>query len=106
MAGLLLSMAGAGERVAGYAAQMHWGGDRMDWGWGGWLLMSLGMLAFWVVVAVLIVWLVRASSSSQRQPPSASTSPSQSPLDIARERYARGEITDEEFQRIKRGLAG
>ena len=27
------------------------------------------------------------------------------PLDIARERYARGEITEEEFKRIKKGLS-
>ena len=38
-------------------------------------------------------------------PASASPSVPTTPLAIAAERYARGEISDEEFARIKRGLS-
>ena len=38
---------------------MMWYGN--DPGWGGWLLMSLGMIAFWALIAVAVIALVRAS---------------------------------------------
>lgn len=77
-----------------------WNGDHMDGdgAWGGWLVMSLVMLLFWGTLAVLGVWALRSSHSH------SSPAAGPNPLDIARERYARGEITDEDFERIKRGL--
>ena len=60
---------------------------------GGWILV-------WVIIIGLIVWgviaLSRRSSSGYRK---------QDPLDIARERYAKGEITKEQFEQIKRDLS-
>lgn len=36
---------------------MHnWDGD---WGVGNWLLMGFGMLLFWAIVVLAIVWLIR-----------------------------------------------
>jgi putative membrane protein len=77
-----------------------WNGDHMDGdrAFGGWFVMALVMLLFWGTVAVFGVWALRSSHSHS----APATGPS--PIDIARERYARGEITDEEFERIKRGL--
>jgi len=63
-------------------------------GWGA----MFGMWIFWLVIIVLavvaMVWLVRIASSGGGGPRSA-----QSPEEILKERYARGEIDDEEYHR-------
>lgn len=80
-------------------------GDGMGWWmlWGG-----LMMLLFWGAIIALIVWAIQTVTrrdSSQTYP--SHTGPSgQTPLGIAKERYARGEISREEFQRIKGDLEG
>ncbi|MEO9256271.1 MAG: SHOCT domain-containing protein [Tepidiformaceae bacterium] len=80
--------------------QMGWDGNHMDgWGWGGWLAMSMLMVLFWGGVVAAGILLVRWTSTHSHAPSSPSA------LDIARERFARGEISDEEFQRIKAGLS-
>ena len=69
--------------------------DHMD-GWGGgWMwLWGIAMMALFVV---LIVWLVRATTGI-----GATSSPPKDPADRAREilaeRYARGELTTEEYR--------
>ncbi len=63
---------------------------------GGW------MIIVWVIVIGLVVWGVIALT---RHGSSTSGSGHKSPMDIARERYARGEITKEEFDRIKQDLS-
>ena len=69
--------------------------DHMD-GWGGgWMwLWGIAMMALFVV---LIVWLVRATTGN-----GATSSPPKDPADRAREilaeRYARGELTTEEYR--------
>jgi putative membrane protein len=68
-----------------------------DWGWAGWVWMSLMMAVFWVAVGAVVIWLVRSGRPTKPEGPTA--------LDIARNRYAHGEIGDEEFERIKRGLS-
>ncbi len=65
---------------------------------GGW------MIIIWVVIIALIVWgvvtLVRHSSST------LDTSHKRDPMEIARERYAKGEINKEQFEEIKKNLSG
>jgi putative membrane protein len=94
------SMDGLANRVSAVFLQM-WNGEHMggDWGWAGWFTMSLVMVLFWGTIAAFAIYAMR--SMSDRTHPSSGPSA----LDIARQRYARGEITDEEFERIKRGLA-
>jgi putative membrane protein len=67
-----------------------------DWTGGGWLAMSSMMLLFWAVVIALVVWAVR--SFSERQHPDSDHTNAAGPDDILAERYARGEIDDDEFQ--------
>lgn len=78
------------------AGSPGWVGHMGNWGWGmaitGWVFM----LAVIGLVAWGIVSLGRAG---------ASRSPDQThPLDIAETRYARGEITREEYLQIKADL--
>ena len=71
-------------------------------GWGsgwGWIFGPLIMLAFWGGFVAVAVWIVRAVWRSGE--PRAT---SQSSLDIAKARYARGEITHEQFEQIKKDL--
>ena len=63
--------------------------------------MGIGMWIFWIVLIVVVVLLVRAFGSGGSAAPLA---PRESPLDILKARYARGEIDDEEFQRRRREL--
>jgi putative membrane protein len=69
---------------------MMWGAD---WGWG-----ALMMISFWVLLAVLVWALVRIASRHERH-----ESP-RGPLDLLAERYARGEIDEEEYERRRRTL--
>jgi putative membrane protein len=75
-------------------------------GWGyygmGWIGMII-MIAFWVAVIVgivfLIRWIIHSTGSSIRK-----GDPEDSPLEILRRRYARGEIQKEEFEIKKKDL--
>ena len=66
-----------------------------DWGAGDWLAMSAMMLVFWVSVIALVVWAARSFGSNHE----SSASRGAGPDDVLAERYARGEIDDEEFNR-------
>ena len=71
----------------------------MWWMWGaGGLVMMLMMVIFWGVVIVGIVLGIRWLVSQQRAPAHGSA------LAILRERYARGEITRDEFEARRRDL--
>jgi putative membrane protein len=60
------------------------------WGWGWWFW------AFWVLVIFLLLWMIPWRGSRHRvRPPEEQ---------ILRERYARGEITKEEFEQKTRDL--
>lgn len=74
---------------------MWWYGP--DGGPLGWLAMLFGMVLF-VVVIVAVVWtVIRLTGQSQ-------TSRSDVALEILRERFARGEISQSEFEEAKRIL--
>ena len=75
---------------------MHWYGTGMG-GW-GYVLMTLSMLMFWGLVIGAIVALVRYLGPAQGTGRVSSTTPS-GPERILADRFARGEIDEEEFQR-------
>lgn len=63
--------------------------------------MGLWMLLFWVGVILLVVWGVRAISDGSR-----GGSDRRRALEILEERFARGEIDADEFERRRSALEG
>jgi putative membrane protein len=76
---------------------VEWGSG-WGWGMGFWMLCGLALTSG---VVVLIAWAVVSVS---RRADDDGRRPQQAPLDILRERYARGEISAEEFEQAKRIL--
>lgn len=60
--------------------------------WGGWLVMLLGMVAFWALVLWAVVALFRDTHSVDTR------SAHHDPLDTLDERFARGEIDETEYR--------
>ena len=59
-------------------------------GWGGWVIGSLMMVGFWILIAWVVVSLVRRREST------SSTADAQ---DILDKRFARGDIDADEYTR-------
>jgi len=70
--------------------EMGWGGM-----WFGWLISIIALvLIFWVIVRFSV------SGPYRRQPPASN----ETPVDILKKRYAKGEINKEQFEQMKKDL--
>ncbi len=76
----------------GYMGNYNWDGG---WAWMG--LGMIGMLLFWILLIVAIMALAKSMWGPGKE---------KTPLDILKERYARGEIEREEFEQKKGDLGG
>ncbi len=65
---------------------------------------GLLMLFFWILLIAGAVWLL--ASGNRHVVQSNSGAPVQTPLDILKVRYARGEITKEQYDQMRRDLEG
>lgn len=72
---------------------MHWG-DMGGWGWGGWLAATAMMLIFWGGLAAVVLLALRRPGDGHTSEPER----------ILAERFARGEIDEDEYQRRRRAL--
>lgn len=81
----LAATPGVADSYEGFG-HMMWGGGYGMWG-------GLMMVAFWALIVGLIVFAARGFSN---QP---GTGNGQTATDVLRERYARGEIDEDEFER-------
>lgn len=78
------------------------------WGWGGWLVMALMMIVFWGLLIAGVIALVHYTRGT-RQAPGPGGGPVYPPgepgwgrgraEEVLRERFARGEIDEEEYRR-------
>ena len=87
-----------GPAIGALRVTLDMGGDggwHMGGGW--WIVMVVMMVLFWGAIIAVVVWGIRQFTGDRKRDRSA--------LDIAKERLAGGEITKEEFDRIRSDLA-
>jgi len=71
----------------------------MGYGWNGFNAFGwVFMIVFWVLLILVVVALIRYISKS------GTSKEGQTPLDILKERYARGEINKKEFEEMRKDL--
>lgn len=79
---------------------------RYNWSGPGDGLWMIGGLLFLIALIVLVAWVVNMLMRGDRTARGSSADLSgPTPTDILRERFARGEITEEQFEQAKRVLA-
>lgn len=79
-----------------YYSPMMYGGD---WGYGG----LIGAVIFVIFLALIALIVMRAMRHQHHH---AGWPQHRDPLDIARDRYAKGEIDKEQFEQLKNDLKG
>ena len=96
IAGLLVSCTGGGyygsQGPGGWGPMMYYG-----FGYGGMFIWII----FLIVIGFLIYFIIKAQKTKSQTP-----TQNESPLDILKRRYAKGEIAKEEYERMKKDLEG
>ena len=83
------------------AADGDWG--HMDWGAGGWILMAIGMILFWGLIILGVVWVVRTLSPPGQH---AVAQPGPSAIEILDRGLAEGTISVDDYEKRRRLLGG
>ena len=86
-----------GDEAQPWPSQPQMMNDDGDFWNGWWIIMPIVMVLFWGGVLGVVVWGIRQFTKASGR--------DRSPLDIAKERLARGEIGRDEFEGIKGDLA-
>jgi putative membrane protein len=81
---------------------MYWGNGMGGWGM---VLMSVSGLLFWGLIIACIVLLVRTAGRGGQQG-TAAIQAAPTPQQVLADRFARGEIDEEEYSRRLRVLGG
>ncbi len=75
----------------------------MNEGMGWWMVFGgIVSILFWAGIIALVVWVIAKLAGSGGS--EKSSGGRQNPLDIARERYARGDITRQQLEEMKKDL--
>jgi putative membrane protein len=67
-------------------------------------MMPWGGLLFWIVIILAVIFLIFLFSKSRLSGRRENAPSRETPLDILKKRYARGELTKEEFEERKQDL--
>ena len=73
----------------------------MGFGLGGFFLM----IFFWIALIALAIWIVRIIFEDMSQPPNSTENNGTSAKEILDRRYAQGELSHDEYERMKKDLA-
>jgi len=78
--------------------------DDVNWGHmgDGWWVMGIGMILFWALVVLGIIWLIRELSG--RSGPTAGSPAAPDPIQVLDRRLAEGEIDVDEYEQRRRAL--
>lgn len=88
-------MRGGGNSMMGYG---DW--NNMTGGWGGLGFGWIFMIIFWILIILGVIALIRYLAATGQD----TKGKDKTPVEILKERYAKGEITKKEFGEIKRDL--
>ncbi len=72
----------------------------MDYGWGMGFGGGLFMILFWILVIIGVVFLIRLVMRGTKEDGKPETA-----LDVLKKRYAKGEISKEEFEEKKKDIS-
>jgi putative membrane protein len=78
------------EYGSGYG-MMGYGGPILGWVW---------MILFWAALILVVIWLFK----QVKGPDAEAKEAQETPLDVLKKRYARGEISKEEFTERKKDI--
>ena len=92
VAGTLPAFADPGDNANDTFGHMMWGGGHGWWS-------GFGMIIFWGLIIAVAVFVFRMLTSNR-------VGETRDAMDILKERYARGEIDEDEFRRRKQELQG
>ena len=71
-------------------------------GMGWWMVFGgIWMLLFWGAIIGLVIWGISTLTGRR----GSGVGAPRTPLDIAKERYAKGELSKEEFEQIRKDLS-
>ena len=73
--------------------------SHMDWGWGGMIFGPIMMIVLLILIVLVVRWLVESGRGGGSHNPLGQT-----PLDILKERFAKGEIDKDELEERRRVL--
>ena len=88
----------AAPSAANGGQMMNWSGDHMM-GWGGWITGPVMMLGGLAVLIAIVVFVVRFATKRGED-----ARPKDDTMQILRQRFANGEISEAQFTQMKRNL--
>jgi putative membrane protein len=74
------------------------------WSWHVWMF-PMFMPIFWIIMLGLCLYFIFGRSGAKRPWPPGPGPESETALDILKKRYAKGEITKDEFEQMKRDIS-
>ena len=75
------------------------------WQWHTWWVFPMFMPSFWIIMLGLCLYFIFGRSGARRPWPPGPGPESDTALDILKKRYAKGEITKDEFEQMKRDIS-